>query len=85
MELVINNLVSPIVLCFVLGLIARWVKSDFQLPDAVYQSLSIYLLLAIGLKGGSAVSQTPIMDLLGPALVTLALGVITPISAYFLM
>jgi hypothetical protein len=85
MELVVNNLVSPIVLCFGLGLVARWVKSDFELPDAVYQSLSIYLLLAIGLKGGAAVSATPVADLLGPALVTLALGVITPISAYFLM
>ena len=85
MDLVINNLLSPIVLCFVLGMVARWVKSDFQLPDAVYQSLSIYLLLAIGLKGGAAVSQTPVMQLLGPAVVTLILGVITPLSAFFLL
>ena len=85
MELVVHNLVSPIVLCFVLGLAARWFKSDFELPDAVYQSLSVYLLLAIGLKGGAAVSSTPVFDLLAPAAVTLALGVITPLSAYFLM
>ncbi|MGI9243546.1 MAG: sodium-dependent bicarbonate transport family permease [Verrucomicrobiales bacterium] len=85
MELVVHNLVSPIVLCFVLGLVARWVKSDFELPDAVYQSLSIYLLLAIGLKGGAAVSKTPLLELLLPALVTLALGILTPLSAYFLM
>ena len=82
MELVLQNLVSPIVLCFALGIVARWVKSDFELPDALYQGLSIYLLLAIGLKGGSAVSQTPVMDLLGPAVVTLVLGVLTPISAF---
>ena len=66
MELVVHNLVSPIVLCFVLGLVARWVKSDFELPDAVYQSLSIYLLLAIGLKGGAAVSKTPLQELFRP-------------------
>ncbi len=66
-------------------MIARWVKSDFQLPDAVYQSLSIYLLLAIGLKGGAAVSQTPITELLEPEMVTLLLGVATPLSAFFLM
>ena len=59
MDLVVQNLVSPIVLCFAPGLVARWIKSDFELPDAVYQGLSIYLLLAIGLKGGAAVSQTP--------------------------
>lgn len=85
MELALNNLISPIVLCFVLGIVARWVKSDFELPDAVYQSLSIYLLLAIGLKGGAAVSKTPMLELLGPAALTLVLGVLTPMSAYFLM
>ncbi|MFK7910715.1 MAG: sodium-dependent bicarbonate transport family permease [Akkermansiaceae bacterium] len=85
MDLALQNLISPIVLCFVLGAVARWVKSDFELPDAVYQSLSIYLLLAIGLKGGVAVAETPIKDLLGPAMVTLVLGVLTPLSAYFLM
>lgn len=85
MELALQNLISPIVLCFVLGAIARWVKSDFELPDAVYQALSIYLLLAIGLKGGVAVSKTPIQELIGPALITLALGIITPLSAYFAM
>ncbi|MGJ8658157.1 MAG: sodium-dependent bicarbonate transport family permease [Akkermansiaceae bacterium] len=85
MELALQNLISPVVLCFVMGAVARWVKSDFKLPDAVYQSLSIYLLLAIGLKGGVAVSKTPIGELMTPALVTLALGVITPLSAYFWM
>jgi hypothetical protein len=85
MDLALQNLISPIVLCFVLGMVARWVKSDFELPDAVYQSLSIYLLLAIGLKGGVAVSETPIPTLLGPATITLILGIVTPLSAFFLM
>lgn len=85
MELALQNLISPIVLCFVLGAIARWVKSDFELPDAVYQSLSIYLLLAIGLKGGIAVSQSTFSELIGPAIITLALGIITPLSAFFVM
>ncbi len=85
MELVVHNLVSPIVLCFVLGLVARWVKSDFELPDAVYQGLSIYLLLAIGLKGGAAVSQDAgLPNSLRPAVGDAALGVLTPLSAFFL-
>jgi hypothetical protein len=65
--------------------VARWVKSDFKLPDAVYQSLSIYLLLAIGLKGGIAVSETPINELLLPAAITLLLGLLTPLSAFIVM
>lgn len=84
MELILQNLISPIVLCFALGLVARWVKSDFELPDAVYQGISIYLLLAIGLKGGAAVSKTPVLELMWPAAVTLVLGVLTPFSAFFL-
>jgi len=85
MELALQNIISPVVLCFILGIVARWVKSDFKLPDAVYQSLSIYLLLAIGLKGGVAVSQTPINELLLPAAITLLLGIITPLSAFYAM
>lgn len=85
MELALQNIISPVVLCFILGMIARWVKSDFKLPDAVYQSLSIYLLLAIGLKGGVEVSKTSINDLLAPAAITLVLGLLTPLSAYFFL
>ena len=85
MELALENIISPVVLCFILGIVARWVKSDFKLPDAVYQSLSIYLLLAIGLKGGVAVSQTPASELILPAAITLLLGMLTPLSAFFVM
>lgn len=64
---------------------AAWVRSDLQIPDAIYQGMSLYLLLAIGLKGGAAVSQTPLHELAGPVVVTLILGLLTPLSAYFLM
>lgn len=85
MDLLVQNLVSPIVLAFALGMIARWVKSDLEIPDAIYQALSIYLLFAIGLKGGVAISETPASELVGPIIVTLILGVITPISAFFVL
>lgn len=85
MDLLVQNLVSPIVLAFALGMVARWVKSDLEIPDAIYQALSIYLLFAIGLKGGVAISNTPATELVGPISITLILGIITPISAYFLL
>ncbi|MDF1658270.1 MAG: sodium-dependent bicarbonate transport family permease [Verrucomicrobiales bacterium] len=85
MDLLVQNLVSPIVLAFALGMVARWVKSDLEIPDAIYQALSIYLLFAIGLKGGVAISETPASDLVGPISITLILGVITPISAFFVL
>ena len=85
MSLLIDNLASPVVLCFVLGMVAKWVKSDLALPEPVYQGLSIYLLLAIGLKGGAALSATPFAEVWMPGVATLALGIITPISAFYLI
>jgi len=82
MELLVDNLVSPIVLSFVLGMIACWMRSDLEIPGALYQGLSIYLLFAIGLKGGAAVSQTPVSELLAPAIATFILGILTPVSAF---
>jgi hypothetical protein len=85
LNLLVDNLASPVVLCFLLGMVARWVKSDLALPEPIYQGLSIYLLLAIGLKGGAALAETPVADVWLPGLMTLLLGVVTPVSAFYLV
>lgn len=85
MNLLAENLISPVVLCFALGIVARWIKSDLAVPEPVYQGLSIYLLLAIGLKGGSALATTPITEMALPGFLTLVLGVVTPVIAFYLM
>lgn len=66
-------------------MVARAVRSDLEIPPAIYQGLSIYLLFAIGLKGGVAIAETPLRTLIGPILVTTVLGVLTPLSAYALL
>lgn len=76
------NLLSPIILAFALGVVASLVRSDLRLPEALYNGLSIYLLLAIGLKGVVELNRTPIGEFIGPALLTLVLGILTPIIAY---
>jgi uncharacterized protein len=53
-ELLTTNLLSPVVLAFALGMLARAVRSDLEIPQAIQSYLSIFLLLAIGLKGGVA-------------------------------
>ena len=53
---------DAIVLFFLLGLAARLVRSELRLPDGLYDMLSFYLLLAIGLKGGVELSRQPIGD-----------------------
>lgn len=84
-ELVRLNLLSPMVLAFVLGVVATLVHSDLKFPEELYTGLSIYLLLAIGLKGGAELSETPLGSFWAPALVTLALGVGIPIVAYLVL
>lgn len=82
LELVRLNLLSPMVLAFALGIAATLVRSDLRVPDAVYAALSIYLLFAIGLKGGVALSTTPLAQVGLPALVTVAAGAVTALTSY---
>lgn len=56
-------MLDVVVFFFLLGVVARVVGSDLRLPEALYETLSIYLLLAIGLKGGIELSKQPIADL----------------------
>ena len=73
---------DPVVLFFLLGVAARLLRSDLRLPEAMYEGLSIYLLLAIGLKGGVELAKQPVMSLLPQALAVIALGLALPLLAY---
>ncbi len=53
-----QNFTDPAILFFVLGLFAGAVRSDLQIPEAVGKFLSLYLLMALGLKGGSSLAES---------------------------
>ena len=74
-------MIDVVVLFFLLGLLARLVRSDLRLPEALYETLSIYLLLAIGLKGGLELSRQPLAELLPQVLACVALGFAIPFSS----
>ncbi len=82
-EILKTNLLSPMVLAFLLGIVAKLLKSELTLPKDLYSSLSLYLLLALGLKGGVELSESSFQLIAYPALATIGLGIITPVSAYF--
>ncbi len=82
LETATANLLSAPVLAFVLGLVAVAVRSDLRLPEALTTSISIYLLLAIGVKGGVALRSATLAEVAGPVALALALGVIVPLVAY---
>jgi hypothetical protein len=84
-ELLRTNLASPVCLAFALGVVSRLIRSELSLPRDLYTSLGIYLLLALGLKGGVELSQTSFAVIFWPAVVTLLLGCLTPVSSYFVL
>lgn len=51
-----QNLLTPMILCFALGLAAALARSDLSVPEAAAKAMSLYLLFAIGFKGGVAVA-----------------------------
>jgi uncharacterized protein len=75
-------MLDPVVLFFVLGVAARLAKSDLRLPEALYEALAIYLLVAIGLKGGVELSRQPALAVLPHALGAMALGASIPLLLY---
>jgi hypothetical protein len=63
------NLLSPVILCFVLGLSAALARSDLSVPEAAAKAMSIYLLFAIGFKGGASVAAHGLDARLGATIV----------------
>ena len=81
--LAISNLTSVPVLAFLVGVLAAvFLRTELRLPDPVYKAISMYLLLAIGLKGGIALREAGISGVLVPAAVALALGCLIPVVAF---
>lgn len=80
-----SNLLSPAVLFFALGLVAALVKSDLKFPEPLYVGLTIYLLVAIGFKGGVAISEAGVGKVWLPACAAMVLGAAIPAWTYPLL
>ena len=78
-------MIDVVVLFFLLGVFARLVGSDLRLPEALYETLSIYLLLAIGLKGGLELSRQPLAALAPEVAACIVLGFSIPLALYPLL
>lgn len=83
-SILVDNILTAPVIAFVVALIATLLKFDLRIPDALYPILSTFLLLAIGIKGGKALSESSPTELWQPLLAAIAIGVITPLIAYAL-
>ncbi|PHJ69081.1 permease [Nostoc linckia z18] len=85
-SLIVSNILNPPVLFFFLGMTAVFVKSDLEIPPPVPKLLSLYLLLAIGFKGGvelikSGITQEVILTLIAAML----MACVVPIYTFFIL
>jgi hypothetical protein len=81
-EALLANLLSPAVLFFALGLVAALVRSELKFPEPLYSALTIYLLVAIGFKGGVAMTEAGLGRIWLPALAAIGLGAFIPLWTY---
>ena len=81
-----QNLLDPAILFFVFGILAGTLKSNLEIPPAISRFLSLYLLMALGLKGGFALSQSGLTTQVGTGLAAaVALAIVVPLMGYFLL
>lgn len=81
-----DNLLSPMVLSFVLGLAAALARSELSIPEAAARLMSIYLLFAIGFKGGVEVSRHGLgADIAIALALGIALSMLIPVIGFAIM
>ena len=78
-----QNLIDPAILFFIFGVLAGTVKSNLEIPPAISRFLSLYLLMALGLKGGFALSQSGLTADVGISLAAaVLLAIVIPLIGY---
>jgi len=86
LDLAAANILSPMVLSFVLGFAAALARSDLSVPEAAAKALSLYLLFAIGFKGGASVAESGIGGALIASLIAgVLLSAAIPLIAFALL
>ncbi|MEM1081830.1 MAG: sodium-dependent bicarbonate transport family permease [Pseudomonadota bacterium] len=73
---------DPIILFFLLGLVAGLLRADLRLPGSIYDFVSMLLLISIGLKGGVELASQPFLSLLPDMVAVVLMGLVLPLLAY---
>lgn len=84
-HLLSSSLLSPMVMAFALGIAASLLKSDLHFPEELYTALTIYLLFAIGLKGGMKLEGLSLSVVGWPLAGAIFLSIVIPIWSFFLL
>jgi hypothetical protein len=81
----LDAVLIPAVLFFALGVFAKVIKSDLKFPEGLSKGLSLYLLIAIGLKGGAELANAELGLALKSIFWAMVLGFVTPLIGYALL
>ncbi|PKO84375.1 MAG: sodium-dependent bicarbonate transport family permease [Betaproteobacteria bacterium HGW-Betaproteobacteria-11] len=77
--------IDPVILFFLFGLAAGLARSELKLPGSLYDSLTVFLLLAIGLKGGQGLAMQPLLPLLPQIGAVILLGAAQTLIAFAIL
>jgi hypothetical protein len=81
-----SNLLDPAILFFAFGVFAGLVRSNLEIPPQVSRFLSLYLLMALGLKGGFALAKSGLTPMVATSLgIAVLLAIVVPLIGYFLL
>jgi hypothetical protein len=85
-NLLLENLTNPALLFFVLGIVAVYVKSDLEIPPNSSKFISLYLLFAIGFKGGQELSHEAFTSEIGwSMLFGIGISLLIPFYTFFIL
>ncbi|MFN5222749.1 MAG: sodium-dependent bicarbonate transport family permease [Bacteroidota bacterium] len=85
-QILISNITNPTLLFFVLGIIAANVKSDLEIPPSSSKFISLYLLFAIGFKGGQELALTPFSsEILYSIIFGVVVAALIPFYTFFIL
>jgi len=81
----LDAILIPAILFFALGVFAKVIKSDLKFPEGLSKGLSLYLLIAIGLKGGAELANAELGLAIKSIMWAIVLGFLTPIIGYMIL
>ena len=86
LDLAVATILSPVVLFFVLGLVAALARSEMSIPEAFAKGIAIYLMMAIGLKGGFEMSKSGLnLEIVAVMVAGVVLSFLLPVIAFALL
>ena len=81
-SILVENLISPITLAFLLGIFATLIRSDLEIPEPVIRIFAIFLLFSIGLQGGHELAAVPFTQIGAALLVGICIITLVPLLAF---